>query len=195
MVERIRQLLDQIQELEDQLATELHQQEHSVFFHFKGKKVEFEKQIRQAHRALKVKVIRWLFGPRAINIITAPIIYGMIVPLIIFDLLISFYQYSCFPIYKIRKVKRSDYIVLDRRYLMYLNIFERLHCIYCCYGNGLIAYAHEILSRTEQYFCPIKHAHKTLGTHERYRKFIEYGDAENYHQRLEEFRQQLAKED
>lgn len=42
--------------------------------------------------------------------------------------------------------------------------------------------------RTEQYFCPIKHARKILGTHGRYNRFLAYGDAQDYAKRLEEFR-------
>jgi hypothetical protein len=58
----------------------------------------------------------------------------------------------------------------------------------------LLAYASEIVARTEQYFCPIKHARKVLGTHARYMRFLEYGEAEDYHDRLEQFRQALAKD-
>ena len=194
MLDRVKHLLDQIKVLEDELALELQKQESKVFFQLKGKKVEFERSLREAHRQLKTGVIKWLFGIRPINIITAPIIYGMFIPIILFDILISFYQFSCFPIYKITKVRRGDYIVLDRHHLMYLNIFERAHCMYCSYANGLLSYAREILAKTEQYFCPIKHARGVLGTHDRYNRFLAYGDAENYHERLEKLRQELAKE-
>ena len=66
---------------------------------------------------------------------------------------------------------------------------------YCAYANGLISYIREILARTEHYFCPIKHARKVVGMHSRYRKFIPFGEAENYHQQLETLRQSLAKEE
>jgi hypothetical protein len=80
----------------------------------------------------------------------------------------------------------------DRHQLSFLNAIEKFHCTYCAYGNGLIAYATEILARTEQYFCPIKHARKMIGTHARYKKFIDYGDASDYQNRLEQFRQDLG---
>lgn len=131
---------------------------------------------------------------RPINLVTMPIIYAMIVPLVAIDLLVSFYQFSCFPIYRITRVRRIDYIVFDRHHLSFLNFFERFHCVYCAYGNGVVAYIREVLARTEQYFCPIKHARKVLGTHERYQYFIEYGDALNYHERLQAFRDKLAKD-
>lgn len=191
---RIKQLIDQIKLLEDELSEELHRQEDQLLFQLKGKKVEFEQSIKQAHRKFKTNVWQWLFGLHPINLVTAPIIYSMIVPLVISDLFVSFYQATCFPVYKISKVRRSDFIVFDRHQLAYLNIFEKLHCAYCAYANGLNAYIQEILARTEQYFCPIKHAHKVLGTHKRYRKFMAYGDAENYQDRLETLRSDLAKE-
>ncbi|PIP02299.1 MAG: hypothetical protein COW18_06635 [Zetaproteobacteria bacterium CG12_big_fil_rev_8_21_14_0_65_54_13] len=192
MNSRVKALIDQMKQLEEELSSELQQQEDSLLFQLNGKKVEFEQSIRQAHRKLKINVWCWLVGVRPINIITAPIIYGMIIPLLIVDLSISFYQFSCFPIYKIAKVRRRDYIVFDRHHLAYLNIFEKFHCLYCAYGNGLIAYVHEILARTELYFCPIKHAHKLLATHRHYRHFIAYGDAKDYPARLEAMRQSLA---
>lgn len=190
---RIEQLLQQIRQLEEELRHELNQRSQVIGFSIKGKRVEFERSIRQTHKKLKMSLWRWL-GVRPINLITMPIIYAMIIPLILFDVLVSFYQYSCFPIYRIKLVKRGDYIVFDRHHLNFLNIFERWHCVYCSYGNGVVAYTREILARTEQYFCPIKHARKVLGTHQRYQYFIEYGDAEAYHQRLADYRRKLGRD-
>jgi len=105
-----------------------------------------------------------------------------------------FYQATCFPIYGISRVRRSDYIVFDRRHLAYLNFIEKFDCLYCSYGNGLMAYATEIFARTEQYFCPIKHAQKVLGKHARYKYFLDYGDATDLHKKFEEIRVALINE-
>ena len=193
MNDKINQLLSQMAALEAELRTAVHQQESRVFFQIKGKRVEFEKSARDAHRKLKTGVLRWLVKDRPQNLITGPIIYSMIVPLLMLDACVSFYQWVCFPIYGITRVRRGDYLVFDRRHLGYLNAIEKFHCTYCEYGNGLMAYMTEILARTEQYFCPIKHAHKILGTHTRYHRFLEYGEAEAYEARLEEFRLALGK--
>ena len=189
----IRQLLAQIAALEEELRTTLHERESVVFFHIKGKRVEFESSVRQAHLKLRTSLFHWLFITRPLNLITGPIIYSMIIPLVLVDLCVSFYQATCFPIYKVGKVRRGDYIVLDRQHLGYLNFFERFHCTYCAYGSGLIAYIGEIVARTEQYFCPIKHARKVVGTHARYADFLEYGDAEEFEAKLEAFRVSLEK--
>lgn len=193
MNDRIRHLMDQMSAIEADLRVALQEQEANALFQIKGKRIEFEGSIRQAHLRLKKGFFRWLVTNRPQNLITGPIIYLMIVPLLILDLCVSFYQAVCFPIYKIVKVKRTDYIVFDRQHLGYLNWIERFHCTYCAYGTGLVAYIREILARTEQYFCPIKHARKILGTHARYAQFLDYGDATDYQTKLEEFRIALGK--
>ncbi len=193
MNERVNHLLSQMAAIEEELLVALHEQETSVLFQIRGKRVEFEHSIREAHGRLKTGFIHWLVTYRPQNLITGPIIYGMIVPLAILDLFVSFYQATCFPIYGVPKARRGDYIVFDRQKLEYLNFIEKFHCTYCAYGAGLIAYVGEIVSRTEQYFCPIKHAHKILGTHSRYARFLDYGEAADYEARLEAFRVALAR--
>ena len=191
MNDRIQHLLTQMAAVEDELRDALHEQETSLLYRIKGKHVEFEQSVKQTHRRLKTGFFRWLVTYRPQNLITGPVIYGMIVPLAILDLFVTLYQAVCFPIYRIAKVRRSHYIVLDRHQLEYLNAFEKFHCSYCAYASGLIAYVYEIVARTEQYFCPIKHARKILGTHFRYHHFLDYGEAEDYEVRLEAFRNSL----
>ena len=194
MNDRIKALLDQIGVLEDELRTALHEQESRIFFQIKGKRVEFEHTVRDTHRRLKRGLLRWIVTDRPQNFLTGPVIYSMFVPMVVLDLFVSIYQALCFPVYGIRKVRRGDYIVIDRQQLGYLNWFEKFHCTYCAYANGLVAYASEITARTEQYFCPIKHARKVLGTHERYAHYLDYGDAADYHTRLEQFRLALQED-
>lgn len=192
MNERIRHLLDQMSVLEEDMRVALQEQEASALFQIKGKRVEFEQSIREAHSRLRSGFFHWLVTYRPQNLITGPVIYSMIVPLAILDLFVSIYQALCFPIYGITKVDRGDYIVFDRQQLEYLNFIEKFHCTYCAYANGLVAYVSEITGRTEEYFCPIKHARKMLGPHSRYARFLAYGDAADYETRLEAFRVALG---
>jgi hypothetical protein len=185
-------LLAEMAALEADLRSAIEEQENNVLYKIKGKRIEFEQSIQQAHARLKMGFFHWLVTNRPQNLLTGPIIYSMLIPLVILDLFVSFYQVTCFPIYQVEKVRRDDYIVLDRQHLEYLNFIEKFHCTYCAYGSGLIAYVNEIVARTEQYFCPIKHARKILGTHSRYTRFLDYGDAADYEARLEEFRVALA---
>jgi len=192
MNEKISLLLAQISALEDDLRQAMQDQQASALFQIKGKRVEFEESVRQAHRQLKNNFFRWLVTNRPQNLLTGPIIYSMIVPMLILDGCVSFYQLTCFPIYGINKVRRGDYIAYDRQQLEYLNFIEKFHCTYCAYGNGLLAYVSEIVARTEAYFCPIKHARKMLGTHAHYASFLPYGEAESYEAKLEAYRVALG---
>lgn len=193
MNDRISHILAQMAVLDAELRTTVHAQESRMFFQIDGKRVQFERSVKAAHRKLKKNFFRWLVTDRPQNLITGPLIYGMAIPLLMLDVCVSFYQWACFPIYGIVKVKRSDYLVFDRRHLSYLNFIEKFHCTYCEYGNGLMGYMREILARTEAYFCPIKHAHKILGTHAHYNRFLDYGDAADYEAKLEAFRVALGK--
>src|SRR4029079_2678571 len=96
---------------------------------------------------------------------TAPIIYSLVVPVAILDLWITVYQQLCFPVYGIARVRRSGYIVIDRHHLGYLNGIEKLNCMYCSYANGVFGYVREIAGRTEQYWCPIRHAKRIRNPH------------------------------
>jgi len=194
MNDRIRHIIEQINALEEEIQTELNEQKSRLFYQIHGKRIEFERSIRDKHRSLKLGIIRWFLTVRPQNYITAPIIYGMIVPMLLFDFCVWFYQATCFPIYGIRKVKRADYISFDHRHLAYLNVIEKFNCLYCSYGNGLMAYATEIFARTEQYFCPIKHAQKIFGNHARYQNFLDYGEVEDLHKKLEDIRVSLIRE-
>ena len=185
---RIQDLLRQIASLEEDLRTALHEREARIEFTIRGKRIEFERGVRKAHKRLKRNFFRWVATDRPQNLITGPIIYGMALPLALFDFFVTLYQATCFPVYGIAKVRRGDYIVFDRHQLGYLNFIERFHCEYCAYANGLVAYATEIMGRTEQYFCPIKHARKILGVHGRYAEFMAYGDSADFHVRLEQYR-------
>lgn len=141
-----------------------------------------------AHSGRPAGVLQRLLPNRPWNLITAPVIYSMIVPLLILDVFVSVYQATCFPIYGIGKVCRSDYIIFDRQHLACLDAIEKFHCSYCAYGTGLIAYVYEIVARTERYFCPIKHARRVVVPHSRYAQFLDYGDVDDYANKLEAFR-------
>ena len=194
MNENIRSLLKQINELEEELREVLLKQKSDVVYKIEGKRIEFERAVMEAHRQFKTSLLRWLLSSKPQNILSAPFIYGVFPVWCLLDLSLSVYQAICFRLYDIPRVSRSDYIVIDRHRLAYLNIIEKMNCVYCGYVGGLLSYAREITSRTEQYWCPIKHAHKVLDEHDRYIYFSEYGDASGYKANLEEARKDVTSE-
>jgi hypothetical protein len=189
----IATLIDKIHELESELDAELAKRSAELRIGLEHGRVAFEDELLRRHRELRQKLLPYLFGASPLVMLTAPVIYAGIVPFLLLDLFVSVFQAVCFPIYGIAKVKRADYLVFDRHHLAYLNALEKLNCAYCSYANGLIAYTREIASRTEQYWCPIKHARRVIGTHARYATFDDYGDAEAFQKRQEDWRKAQTK--
>jgi hypothetical protein len=147
-------------------------------------RTRFERRIQTVDRRLRRSIARFLRESSIPNLLTAPMIYSLIAPLVLMDIWISLYQWVCFRVYGVPCVRRQDYLIIDRHRLGYLNAIEKLNCVYCGYANGLFAYLREIAGRTEQYWCPIKHARQIRQPHSRYPRFLEYGDAKGYHERL-----------
>ena len=194
MNEQIKAIVNKIYELEEELRSALYEQQDQFSYKISGKRVEFEESIREAHKKLKTSWVYWLITISPKHLLSGPFIYGLIFPLLIFDIGVSVYQSVCFRLYGISLVKRSDHIIFDHQHLAYLNIFDKINCLYCSYASGVISFGREIASRTEQYWCPIKHAHQLVDVHHRYANFLDYGDAENYKENMEEARKDLQKE-
>jgi hypothetical protein len=188
-------LIDRIKSLEAELDLELAKRAAELRIGLEHGRVRFEQELLRRHRELQVRLSSYLLHARPLVVLTAPIIYSLIIPFVLLDLFVTVYQAICFPAYGIAKVRRADYIVFDRAHLGYLNAIEKLNCAYCSYANGLIAYVREIASRTEEYWCPIKHATRVMGTHGRYAGFEDYGDAEGYRGQLRRHRASLKNEE
>eukprot|EP01037_Dinobryon_pediforme_P011107 gene11107-11188_t len=178
-------ILDKIRALENELTAEMAIRSAELKFSLEEGKIIFEREIMLRHEQMKTKLWPYIRAANILVILTAPFIYGLIVPLVLLDLFVTVYQMVCFPVYSIKKVRRGDYLTFDRNHLAYLNLLEKINCAYCSYGNGIIAYAQEVAGLTEQYWCPIKHARRMFNTHIHYRDFLDFGDAEAYRQHLE----------
>lgn len=187
----IANLIEQIRSLEDELEGEIAKQHAKLGFGLERGRVFFEQELLRRHQEMKTTLRRYLLQANPLVILTAPIIYSVIVPLVILDIFVTVYQAICFPVYGLEKVKRSEFFAFDRSHLAYLNALEKLNCAYCSYANGLINYTREIAARTEQYWCPIKHARRVMGTHHVYASFSDYGDAEAFLKSLEKYKTKL----
>lgn len=188
----LQDLLEEIKRLERELLLEIQKKEDEFCYKIKGRKVFFEEKIKKQHKVLASKISTYIFDASVLNIFTVPIIWFCLFPAVFLDLVATLYQFSCFKIYGIPRVTRSTYMVIDRQSLNYLNVIEKLNCVYCGYFNGVLAYVQEIAARTEQYWCPIKHARKVAAIHSRYHKFLEYGDGKEFKSRLAEIRKDFG---
>jgi hypothetical protein len=188
MTDKFEELSQRMRELEKELAQEARKREIEFRYQLHEKRIRFTEEAKAVHRKFVVGVPRFLQKSRLAVTLTAPVIWMCFFPIVLTDLIGTLYQAICFPIYGIPKVRRSDYLAFDRHFLGYLNAIEKLNCEYCAYANGILGYFTEIAARTEQYWCPIKHARCLKCVHSRYGKFLPFGDAEAYRGRLEEVR-------
>jgi len=171
MSNRLNDILEEIRELEMTVEAEMKRREEELKYQVRKRKVIFEKEIKAIHQKMAGSLFHYIIKSSFLNVISAPLIYAMIIPALVLDICLWIYQAICLPIYRIPRVKRKDHIILDRHFLKYLNIIERINCDYCSYFNGLASYATEIAARTEQYWCPIKHASGKAQRHSRYHIF------------------------
>ena len=181
-------LSSRIRALELELKSALAEKEQAFEYRVSLGKARFEKAVLAKHHDLKHWLPSYLLEGRFLAYVTAPIIYSGIVPFALLDLFLSVYQGICFPIYGVPKVRRADYLLFDRATLKYLNLLERFNCFYCSYGNGVLAFGVEVAARTEQHWCPIKHAQRLRAPHSRYSHFFDYGDAQQYSRNIETVR-------
>jgi len=163
---KITEITALIRKLEDDLEAEFARRRLDLAFTVTGGKVRFEEYVLKHHKQIRSNLLGHLLGARPLMVITAPLIYAMIVP----------------------------FMLLNRGQLAYLNWVEQFNCFYCSYANDVISYVREIAARTEQYWCPIKDARRIVSAHERYSKFAGYGDAAAYQAELAGLRNELNKE-
>lgn len=179
-------------ELSDELERLVAENRERFRYRVQAGRVRFEAGMQMLHRSYRKGLIAYVRNAPLSYLITAPLIYSLVIPLVLLDLFVTVIQQVCFRVYGIGLVTRGDYIVIDRQALGYLNAIEKVNCVYCGYANGLIAYCREVAARTEQYWCPIKHARRAKGLHDRASGFFSYGDAEAYRNDLPKIRAKLV---
>ena len=159
------------------------------------RRIRFPPEVLRRQRDHRIGLWSYLRHGRLLVMLTAPVVYTGLFAFVLVDVFASIYQRLCFPVYGIPRVCRADHLVFDRAELPYLNAVEKLNCAYCSYANGVSSYVLEVAARTEQYWCPIKHARRVAGGHGRYPRFFAFGDAQAYREGLERLRRQYAEAD
>ncbi len=192
MNNRLQRLFNDLNELENEIAAEIKIKTEEISYTLENKRIKFTKEIAAEHKQRVKSVKDYILQAPLRHILIAPVIWSLILPAVLLDLSVSLYQLICFPIYNIPKVKRREHIVIDRHFLKYLNLIEKVNCLFCSYFNGLIAFVQEVAARTEQYWCPIKHAQNMAAVHSRYKKFIDYGNAEQYREDFQKVRRDYS---
>lgn len=186
MVNNFEQQWQEIKkELSQDLEPALHkitqlQSELKTVFNQKVRQLLKESNYRQKIKIPKSPINLGRFKGKQIEIpinwrylLSAPFIYGMFFPSMIFHIGLEIYHQICFRLYAIPLVNPQEYFIYDRQLMSWLSIWEKINCYYCSYVNNLIRYASEIGGRTERYWCPIKYYRRINNQHSQYNKFAD----------------------
>lgn len=124
---------------------------------------------------------------RLLHTLIAPFIWGLLPFAMLLDFVATIHQFICFPVYGLKRLKRSDYIlILDRNKLAYLDLSQKIGCMYCGYMNGLFAYLKEIGALNEKYWCGIMHENKPgfkKEEHQIRQKFAAFNDEQDFNKK------------
>ena len=191
----VNELLRHIQALEDAIEQELRHRREELHADFGHRAVQFEAAVAAQQKRFKAGLLHYVLTAELRHVVTIPMIFALLFPMLLLDAMVCLYQLLCFPLYGIARVRRRNYGSTDRSHLPYLNLVEQINCAYCSYANGLAAFFREVAGRTEQYWCPIKHARRLAQPHGHYREFADFGDGEGYRRELQALRQALQKPD
>lgn len=180
MKSRISEILKDIENKKQELFLEYEKLMKKYDFSFERGKIVFSQKAKDYQTKFKIPLKKYAIPKSYKHIISMPFIYGMIIPGLILDVGLFIFQQTAFRLYGIPIVKRSEYIQFDRKHLNYLNLIQKINCLYCSYMNGLFSYAVEVGGRTEKYWCPIKAARKKKWWHDWEEYFADYGDPEAF---------------
>ena len=162
MNSKINKILKDIEKKREELIKEYYEIKLKYWFKIQNGRIFFNNKIKLFNKNYKRSLWQSFCIVKFRELISAPFIYFVFFPVLFLDITFIIYQQTAFRLYRIPFVKRKDYIIYDRKQLDYLNILQKFNCMYCSYVNWFLAYAVEIVWRTERYWCPIKHAKKTL---------------------------------
>ena len=180
----IKELLVKIDQLNNTLQKEHARLAEKYGFSINQQRIVFIEKFKKINKGWRIPAWKYVIPKNFRHLVSIPFIYIMIVPAVILDFFVSLYNWTALPLYRIPPVKRKDYIVYDRRFLDYLNVIQKINCLYCSYVNGLFAFAGEIGARTERYWCPIKAAKKPKTRHSWYGDFADYGNPEEWNEKF-----------
>lgn len=178
MKNKIQSIINEIKQKKEELYKEYEKLKIKYWYIIKKRKIIFLKEFKEKNRLYKISLLESFLWTKIREFLSIPFIYAMIIPAVILDIFLFIYQQTALRLYKIPLVKRREYIIFERRHLDYLNLIQKINCLYCSYVNWLFSYAVEIAWRTEKYWCPIKYANRKKWWHDWEEYFADYWDPE-----------------
>jgi hypothetical protein len=106
MAPYVERIVRRLHEAEEDLQREVHEQQRRWRFEVHRGRVRFDRGIRDAHRRMKQGIPAYIREGSLLSLVTAPVVYSLIVPLLVLDVWTTVYQCVCFPIYGVPRVHR-----------------------------------------------------------------------------------------
>ena len=103
MTSQLAALMEKMRSVEAEIETELARRQEELRFRLENSRIVFEDEALRVHRAIKTRVSRYLSQANPLVMLTAPVIYSLLIPIALLDIFVIIYQATCFPVYKIHK--------------------------------------------------------------------------------------------
>ncbi len=117
MLSKIGEILKRMEELKSQLQSEYEALMERYDYAVENRKIVFSEKAKRFQKDVREGVFHYLLSAEIRHLLSIPFIYAMIVPTIVLDLFLTVFQFTAFPLYGIERVRRSDHILFDRKYL------------------------------------------------------------------------------
>ncbi len=96
MTNPMQEILQRIEALQDQLEEEISKRREAFRYQVENGRIVFEDEARRRHRELRVRFLVFIRRTRPMVVLTAPVIYSLIIPFVILDIFVTIYQAICF---------------------------------------------------------------------------------------------------
>ncbi len=100
-------LVEGLREARDRIEAEIADRRAAFRYRVERRRVIFEDEMRARHRAMRESLRSFLGRTRPLTVLTAPLIYAMIVPFALMDACVTLYQAICFRAYGIDRARRG----------------------------------------------------------------------------------------
>src|ERR1700677_4216234 len=98
MTARFDLLMEKLRSVEADIEAELAKRAEELRFRIENRKIVFEQDVKRLHRAIKVRAARYFIDANPLIVLSAPVIYSLIVPIALVDIWVMAYQAICFPV-------------------------------------------------------------------------------------------------
>jgi hypothetical protein len=96
MTSQLAVLMEKMRSVEAEIEAELAKRQEALRFRFESDRIVFEEEAQRIHRAIKTRISRYLLDANPLIVLTAPVIYSVLIPILLLDIFVIAYEAICF---------------------------------------------------------------------------------------------------